>query len=91
MKNFTAQSCHSIGYAYDIDAPEELNADDIEAVLDALIDYTDTPDNAALQSMLSDEFYTQELDTNKMTLYKQISISVECVHREMFTQEIEEA
>ena len=43
MKRYTSESCHSIGYSWEIDAPESLSAEDVEALQQALIDYTDTP------------------------------------------------
>lgn len=88
MKRYSSQSCHEIGYKWIIDAPETLTMDDVDALQNALCDYTDTPDNASLQEMLEDHTYCEELDAAKLDEFKKVSIYVESVHRETFTQEL---
>lgn len=85
-KRYTAESCHTVGYGWEIDAPESLTEEDLQALIDALVTYTDTPSNSELQSMLLDDCYTEDLDPAKMEEFRKVDIYVESVHREHFTQ-----
>ena len=91
---FTAESCHEIGFGWEIDAPESITEEEIEGIIDMLINNTDDPSQEELQIMLHDQYACESLaDHNlsheRLDLYKQISISVECVHRSSFSQSIE--
>lgn len=90
MKRYLAESCHSIGYAWIIDAPEGLTPEDVEKLQSALCDYTDTPDTAQLLEMLEDVYYCETLDADKIELFKQVTLYVESVYRETFTQSFRE-
>ena len=90
MKRYEAQSSHELGYRWTIKAPEALSLEDLQALQEALCDYTDAPDNAQLQEMLEDKHYCENLQLDKLELFKQVQISVEAVHRETFTQGLSE-
>lgn len=90
MKRYTSESSHSIGYKWEIDAPEGLTAEDVRSLQRQLCQYTDTPDTAAMIVMLNDDDYCNELDRSKMELFKQVIIYIEEVHREATTQSFRE-
>lgn len=83
------ESCHNIGYGWQISAPATLTQEEIEAVLAALVDWTDEPDNKQLQAMLADNCYMADIDfinLANMETYKKITIDADTVHRESFGQ-----
>lgn len=88
MKNYTCGTCHEMGYGWQIQAPNELNPKDIKAIVDSLIEYTDTFSNNQLQMMLDDEDWCEAylLEKDKMHLFKQITLSVERVHSNGYSQ-----
>lgn len=88
MKTYTAQSCHEIGYSWQIKAPKGLTHSDIDALQQSLIDFTDDPCQERLEDMLQDTDYCQDLDLTKLDLFKKVIISVETVHRNAFTQDL---
>lgn len=90
IKSYTCESCHSIGYSWFIEAPEGLTPEDVEKLVDELINYTDTPTDEQLQEMLEDTFYRQSLDASKIELFKKVTIHVESVHRDIFSQSFNE-
>ena len=91
-KHYTMESCHSIGYGWNIYAPKEVRQDEIENIMTALVNYTDEPNTTILSEMLQDEFFCEDYDlaSNKLELYKKITIYVESVHRDPFTQSLQE-
>lgn len=95
MKRYTSESCHSIGYSWEIDAPESLSAEDVEALQQALIDYTDTPQQSDLEALLSmiPEYLANYIEDaeSKAEDIAQVAFSVERVHGEAFTQSFSEA
>ena len=94
MKRYTSESCHSIGYSWEIDAPESLSAEDVEALQQALIDYTDTPQQSDLEALLSmiPEYLSNYIEDaeSKVEDIAQVTFSVERVHGEAFTQSFSE-
>lgn len=86
-KSWQAQSCHEIGYAWEIDAPSDMTEEQIEAVVNAVIDYTDTPDEDTIHKMIRDG---HEVDGVTKAQLRKIDIYVESVHRDAFSQNIEE-
>ena len=91
MKTYTAASHHEVAYRWQIEAPEHLTIDDIESMQKALVDWTDTPDNDALQKMLDDVQYCQlnDVDINKIASFRKCMVCVESCHRETFTQDLQ--
>lgn len=91
-KRYTAESCHDIGYAWEIEAPDNITAEELEKLQQALCNWTDEPDQARLNEMLEDDIYLEdyELNEDKMEFYKAITINVESVHRGSFIQSFQE-
>ena len=94
MKRYTSESCHSVGYSWEIDAPESLSVEDVEALQQALIDYTDTPQQSDLEALLSmvTEYladYIEDVES-KLEDIAQVTFYAERVHGEAFTQSFKE-
>lgn len=95
MKRYKAESCHEIGYKWEIDAPAALSPDDVEALQSALCDYTDTPAQNDLHELLVAPSmfladYIEDLNAEKLALVALVTFTVESVHREVFTQSFRE-
>ena len=90
MKRYTSESCHTVGYKWEIDAPKGLTAEDVEKLQDCLVNWTDTPTQEDLTAMLADKYAIEDLDEDKLELFAQVTFSVDCVHREVFTQSFKE-
>ena len=94
MKNWKLESCHSIGYGWDVDAPEQVTEAEIAGLCTALVSYSDTPQQSDYDEMLNDmtkeEFIKWGLNQDNITLYRQVNICTDIVHREAFTQSLEE-
>jgi len=95
ISEYKLESCISLGFRWQIDAPTTLSPNEVEQLMDALSKYADHPTNDDLQSMLSD--YGSYLDdpdyldlkADRVDLYRAIDLHLECVHREVFTQSFE--
>lgn len=87
-KTYTSESCHDIGYGWQIIAPASLTEEDVKAFQEALCQWSDAPDNEALAAMFIDEDYCEqyELDVTKLKEFRKIKIEVRSVHRDVFTQ-----
>lgn len=83
MKRASCSTCHSIGYKWEIDYPNTLKMSLVNEVIDALIEWTDEPDNGQLHTMLLEEYSKHLLFSE---LFK-MTIHTEVVHRDYWSQD----
>lgn len=93
MKKYSCASCHEIGYSWYIEAPDTLTTEQVEKVMEALTEWSDTPDQKDLAEMLenmgSQEMEENELSGVSMEELTKIKIDVSSVHRDYWVQDFE--
>lgn len=89
MKRYEATSCHSIGYSWEIDAPDDMTQEQVEALCKALIDFTDTPCQKDLDAFITGNYHVDAdgLEGISMETLRKVDIYTEAVHRESFVND----
>ena len=87
MTRFKMASCHEIGYAWSIEAPEGLNVETIQDYINEAVDEYDTFDEGWWLEFLDTMAMTQEVP--EIELLKKVKIYTKTVHRNSFTQDFE--
>lgn len=95
-KEYKIESCHSIGIAWDITAPEELTSEEVEELMEEVCNWTDAPEEETVKFALDDWSLgnlienSDVLKEERIELYRKLEASPDVVHREFFTQSFAE-
>ena len=90
LLNYTAESCHHVGYGWTIKAPATIHYDQVERIVEAVVSWTDHPDQKALSEMLADKIYLEGYGIKIVPELTKIEIDINGVHRESFHQSFRE-
>ena len=98
-RKYTCESCHTLGYRWEIEAPATITPEQVEKLIDALCDYTDEPSQESLDSLLQLEddlltlgYYIDDVKNTMppIELLRTVKIWTNLVHGDRFTQSFEE-
>ena len=85
-RRYTAESCHTVGYRWEIDAPTTLRPEEVERFQDALVYWTDEPKQEHVAELLADEYTCEEYELANLDELRKVEIYAESCHRETWAQ-----
>lgn len=81
-RRYTAQSWAEVGYTWQIEAPETLSSMEVEKLQEALLYWSNEPDQKHLHDLLEDRYACEDYGLENLDQLRKVRFCVQCRHRE---------